>query len=108
MTEKKSGLLTAEKDGWFSRKPALLSGGLTVAGGHVYVGSEKAQVYALNTSDGSIARQTTVAGESLSRPVVSDGLVLIHTSNGQLQALNEADGLVKWTVNLDMPALSAR
>jgi outer membrane protein assembly factor BamB len=45
----------AEKDGWFSRKPALLSGGLTVAGGHVYVGSEKAQVYALNTSDGSIA-----------------------------------------------------
>ena len=89
----------AEKDGWFSRKPALLSGGLTVAGGHVY---------ALNSSDGSIAWQTTVAGESLSRPVVSDGLVLIHTSNGQLQALNEADGLVKWTVNLDMPALSLR
>ena len=55
MTEKKCGPLTAEKDGWFSRKPALLSGGLTVAGGHVYVGSEKAQVYALNTSDGSVA-----------------------------------------------------
>jgi len=98
----------AEKDGWFSRKSALLSGGLTVAGGHVYVGSEKAQVYALNASDGSVAWQTSVAGESLSRPVVSDGLVLIHTSNGQLQALNEADGLVKWTVNLDMPALSLR
>lgn len=42
------------------------------------------------------------------RPVVSDGLVLIHTSNGQLQALNEADGAVKWTVNLDMPSLSLR
>jgi len=98
----------AEKDGWFSRKPALLSGGLTVAGGHVYVGSEKAQVYALNTSDGSVAWQTSVAGESLSRPVVSDGMVLIHTSNGQLQALNEADGAVKWTVNLDMPSLSLR
>ena len=98
----------AEKDGWFSRKSALLSGGLTVAGGHVYVGSEKAQVYALNASDGSVAWQTSVAGESLSRPVVSDGLVMIHTSNGQLQALNEADGLVKWTVNLDMPALSLR
>jgi outer membrane protein assembly factor BamB len=44
--------------------------------------------------------------------IVSSGgerwLVLIHTSNGQLQALNEADGLVKWTVNLDMPALSLR
>lgn len=75
MTEKKCGPLTSGgKDGWFSRKPALLSGGLTVTGGHVYVGSEKAQVYALNASDGSVAWQTTVAGESLSRPVVSDGL----------------------------------
>jgi outer membrane protein assembly factor BamB len=41
-----------EKDGWFSRASAL-SGGVTVSGGHVYIGSEKAQVYALNTSDGS-------------------------------------------------------
>ncbi|AGN85192.1 MULTISPECIES: outer membrane protein assembly factor BamB [Enterobacteriaceae] len=98
----------AEKDGWFSTRAALLSGGVTVSGGHVYVGSEKAQVYALNTSDGSQAWKTKVAGEALSRPVVSDGLVLIHTSNGQLQALNESDGATKWTVNLDMPALSLR
>ena len=81
---------------------------MTVAGGHVYVGSEKAKVYALNTNDGSQAWKTNVAGEALSRPVVSDGLVLIHTSNGQLQALNESDGAVKWTVNLDMPSLSLR
>ncbi|MTH45867.1 outer membrane protein assembly factor BamB [Intestinirhabdus alba] len=97
-----------EKGGWFSRSPALLSGGVTVAGGHVYIGSEKAQVYALSTSDGTVAWQSQVAGEALSRPVVSDGMVLIHTSNGQLQALNEADGAVKWTVNLDMPTLSLR
>ena len=98
----------AEKSGWFSSSPELLSGGVTVAGGHVYVGSEKAKVYALNTNDGSQAWKTNVAGEALSRPVVSDGLVLIHTSNGQLQALNESDGAVKWTVNLDMPSLSLR
>ncbi|MBS1203368.1 MAG: outer membrane protein assembly factor BamB [Proteobacteria bacterium] len=98
----------AEKDGWFSTRAALLSGGVTVSGGHVYVGTEKAQVYALNTSDGTQAWQAKVAGEALSRPVVSDGLILIHTSNGQLQALNESDGAVKWTVNLDMPALSLR
>lgn len=98
----------AEKDGWFSRKAALLSGGLTVSGGHVYVGSEKAQVYALDAGDGSIVWQTTAAGEVLSRPTASDGLVLVHTSNGQLQALDENSGVVKWTVNLDMPALSLR
>ncbi|WES67085.1 outer membrane protein assembly factor BamB [Superficieibacter sp. HKU1] len=98
----------AEKKGWMSSSPALLSGGVTVDGGHVYVGSEKAQVYALNTSDGGVAWQTQVAGEALSRPVVSDGMVLIHTSNGQLQALDQASGAIKWTVNLDMPALSLR
>ena len=48
----------AEKDGWFSKDPALLSGGVTVSGGHVYIGTEKAQVYALNTSDGTVAWQT--------------------------------------------------
>ncbi|WP_435927408.1 outer membrane protein assembly factor BamB [Dryocola sp. BD613] len=99
----------SEKTGFFSRnRPALLSGGVTVAGAHVYVGSEKAQVFALNTSDGSIAWQSKAAGEVISRPVVSDGLVLVHTSNGQLQAMNETDGAVAWTVNLDIPALSLR
>ncbi|MDP1063411.1 outer membrane protein assembly factor BamB, partial [Klebsiella pneumoniae] len=45
---------------------------------------------------------------ALSLTVVSDGIVLVHTSNGQLQALNETDVAVKWTVNLDMTALSLR
>ncbi|KAA8995734.1 outer membrane protein assembly factor BamB [Affinibrenneria salicis] len=97
----KTGLLSADR-------PALLSGGLTVAGNHLYVGSEKAQVYALNTEDGTQAWQSRVAGEVLSRPVVDGGVVLVHTSNGMLQALDEASGAVKWTVNLDMPTLSLR
>ncbi|HKN02493.1 MAG TPA: outer membrane protein assembly factor BamB [Buttiauxella sp.] len=100
--------LAGKTNFYSSNLPALLSGGVTVEGAHLYVGSEKAQVYALNTSDGSIAWQSKAAGEVLSRPVVSDGLVLVHTGNGQLQAFDEADGSVKWTVNLDMPALSLR
>ncbi|QGH62475.1 outer membrane protein assembly factor BamB [Serratia proteamaculans] len=99
----------SEKTGFLSSNlPALLSGGIAVAGDKAYVGSEKAVVYALNTSDGTVAWQTKVAGEAISRPVISDGMVLIHTTNGLLQALNESDGAVKWTVNLDMPSLSLR
>ncbi|AFJ46154.1 outer membrane protein assembly factor BamB [Shimwellia blattae] len=99
----------SENRGLLSRNaPALLSGGVTVSGGHVYVGSEKAQIYALNIVDGAIAWQTTVAGEAVSRPVASDGLLLVHTSNGMLQALDEASGAIKWTANLDIPALSLR
>ena len=99
----------SEKTGFFSsNRSALLSGGVTASGNHVYVGSERAVVYALNSDDGSVAWQTSVAGEAVSRPVVSDGLVLVHTSNGMLQGLSEADGKVQWTVNLDMPSLSLR
>jgi outer membrane protein assembly factor BamB len=99
----------SEKTGFLSSNlPAQLSGGLAVANGHVFIGSEKAQVYALNAEDGTVAWQAKVAGEALSTPVISDGLVLVHTSNGMLQGLNEADGAVKWTVNLDMPALTLR
>lgn len=99
----------AEKTGFFSKnRSALLSGGVTADGEHVYLGSERAQVYALNSSDGSVAWQIKAAGEVLSRPVVSDGLVLVHTSNGILQGLDQNSGAVKWSVNLDVPALSLR
>ncbi|WP_338557496.1 outer membrane protein assembly factor BamB [Erwinia sp. E_sp_B04_7] len=99
----------SEKTGFFSRnRPALLSGGVTVDASQIYIGSERGQVYALSTSDGSVTWQTKAAGEVLSRPVVSDGLVLVHTSNGMLQGLDQTSGVVKWSVNLDVPALSLR
>ncbi|MFC0225072.1 outer membrane protein assembly factor BamB [Serratia aquatilis] len=100
--------LSEKKSFFASNQSALLSGGLTVSGSNVYIGSERAVVFALNTQDGNVAWQTKVAGEAISRPVVADGMVLIHTTNGQLQALNEADGAIKWTVNLDTPTLSLR
>jgi outer membrane protein assembly factor BamB len=97
----KGGLLSSDKS-------AMLSGGLTVADGHVYVGSENATVYAISIQDGAVAWKTSVAGEALSRPVVSDGVVLIHTGTGLLQALSESDGSIQWTTNLDKPSLSLR
>ncbi|CDL86797.1 outer membrane protein assembly factor BamB [Xenorhabdus cabanillasii] len=97
----KTGLLS-------SRLPALLSGGLTVSGDRLYVGTEKAKVIALDSTNGKVEWESQVAGEALSRPVVSDGLVLIHTGNGMLQALNENDGSVAWSINMDTPPLSVR
>ncbi|PHM73587.1 outer membrane protein assembly factor BamB [Xenorhabdus kozodoii] len=97
----KTGLLS-------SRLSALLSGGLTVSGDRLYVGTERAKVIALDVTNGKVEWESTVAGEALSHPVVSDGLVLIHTGNGMLQALNETDGSVAWSVNLDTLPLSVR
>jgi len=99
----------SENPGFFSSNiSAQLSGGVTVDGSNLYIGSEKAIVYSLNTADGTVAWQSKVAGEAISRPVISDGLVLIHTSNGILQALNQKDGSIAWSANLDMPTLSLR
>ncbi|AKJ42970.1 outer membrane protein assembly factor BamB [Pragia fontium] len=98
-----------DKTGFFSSsKSPMLSGGVTAANGHLFIGSENAVVYSLNSEDGAVAWRTIVGGEAMSRPVVSNGVVLIHTTNGLLQALNEADGSIKWTANLGMPLLSLR
>lgn len=95
--------------GWLSSNTsALLSGGITVEGDLLYIGSERGLVYALHTKDGSLAFKTEVAGEALSSPVVSDNYLLIHTSNGILQALDLITGVSKWIVNLDVPGLSIR
>lgn len=99
----------SEKQGFFSSNlSALLSGGITVDGSTLYIGSERGAVYALNAADGKTSWKTQVTGEAMSRPVVSDGLVLVHQSNGILQALDQQTGAIKWSVNLDIPSLSLR
>lgn len=99
----------AEKTGFLSASiPAMLSGGLTVSGEHLYVGTERGTLIALNANDGEIAWEANAGGEVLSRPEVSEGLVLVHTGNGLLQAFDTATGEQRWSLNLDTPSLSVR
>lgn len=87
---------------------ALLSGGLTISDDKIFIGTERGTVIALNKENGEVLWDVEVAGEALSKPVVSGDMVVIHTSNGQLQALDTATGAIKWTVNMDTPSLSLR
>ncbi|MFP3029068.1 MAG: outer membrane protein assembly factor BamB [Arsenophonus sp.] len=99
----------SQKIGFFKPNlPALLSSGLTVSGDKLYIGTETAKVIALNKTNGEIAWEMDVAGEALSNPAVSNGLVLIHTSNGVLQALDAETGKTKWNINLNTSTLSIR
>ncbi|WP_369310685.1 outer membrane protein assembly factor BamB [Providencia rettgeri] len=98
---KRTGFLSANLS-------ALLSGGLTIDGDKIFIGTERGTVIALNKEDGQVVWDVEVAGEALSKPTVSNDLVLIHTSNGQLQALDVNSGEIKWTVNMDTPSLSLR
>ncbi|WMY96037.1 MAG: outer membrane protein assembly factor BamB [Arsenophonus sp.] len=84
-----------------SDKTILLSSGLTVAGDQIYIGVETGQLIALNKFNGKVVWITDVSGEAISQPVVSNGLVLTHTSNGVLQALDVQNGKIKWSIHLD-------
>ncbi|WMY96670.1 MAG: outer membrane protein assembly factor BamB [Arsenophonus sp.] len=84
-----------------SDKSILLSSGLTISKDQLYIGIETGQLIALNKFNGKVVWMTDVAGEAISQPVVSNGLVLTHTSNGVLQALDIKNGKIKWSIHLD-------
>ncbi|MFV0576917.1 MAG: outer membrane protein assembly factor BamB [Vibrio sp.] len=89
-------------------EPARLSGGVTVSYDKVIVASENGQVYALSTEDGSVLWQKAIDGEVLSKPLVDESLVMLHTSKGSLVALKEATGDQAWKIDSDVPNLTLR
>lgn len=91
-----------------NKRSALLSGGITLAGEQLLLSSENAEVIALQVADGTLLWRQTVGGEVISRPLVYQGLVLVHTNNGLLQALDQQDGQPRWQQSLDIPLLSLR
>ncbi|UDG80651.1 Outer membrane protein assembly factor BamB [Candidatus Hartigia pinicola] len=100
--------LSKRADFFSKNLSALLSGGLTVFGDHIYIGSERGTVIALNKKDGSLIWNIEVSGEAIARPVASNDIVIIHTGNGFLHALDKSSGKIKWTVNLETPLFSIR
>ncbi|WP_432453883.1 MULTISPECIES: outer membrane protein assembly factor BamB [unclassified Agarivorans] len=87
---------------------ARISGGLTAAYQRIYLGTENADVVALDAQTGEIVWQVKVAGEVLAKPAVEDSIVVVMTSNGHLIALDAHSGEQKWDTKIDQPALSLR
>lgn len=96
------------KSSLFSSKKALFSGGVSVDDKYVYVGSERAVVYALDRNDGSVIWEKPVKGEVLARPVSSEDKLIVYTASGNLQALDRNTGEEIWDVMLEVPPLSLR
>lgn len=88
--------------------PARLSGGLTASYDKVFIGSENGQAYALSADDGSIVWQKEIDGEVLAKPLADESLVILHTSKGELIALNQDSGDEAWEINNDVPNLTLR
>jgi len=88
--------------------PARLSGGITAGYSQLFIGSENGEVIALNEETGELAWRAPVQGEVLAAPVVDSNLVLVHTTEGVLVALDQLTGEQKWVITTEVPSLSLR
>ncbi len=85
----------------FSGGPGL---GLT----SVILGTNDAEIIALNIENGSTLWKTSVSSEVLSVPVVANGIVILRTTDGSVIALNEKTGQKIWSYEHNVPALTVR
>lgn len=89
-------------------RSARFSGGIYLAVDTLYIGTENAQVLAIDKSNGELRWLVDVSGEVIASPVYSNGLVVVHTSRGDLVALDSSSGEEKWTLNNKQPNLTLR
>lgn len=89
-------------------RSARFSGGITLALDTLYIGTENAQVLAFDKSNGKLKWQVNVSGEVIAQPVYANGKVVVHTSRGDLIALDSASGEEQWTLTNKQPKLTLR
>ncbi|WP_395340869.1 outer membrane protein assembly factor BamB [Ningiella sp. W23] len=90
------------------RVSAKISGGITLAGSSLYVGSENGEVIAINQEDGEILWRTNVPSEVVAAPAVDSNVVVVNTVAGILLGLDAKTGEVKWQNESDVPPLTLR
>lgn len=103
--------LTDEDSGWSipgGADSARIAGGLVERYGRIYFGTENGEVGALSAADGSVEWQRDVGGEVIADPAVGDGLVVVHTSAGNVLGLDAETGEQRWSLVGEVPALSVR
>lgn len=92
----------------FRSQSALLSGGVSADDKYVYLGSERAQLFTLDKSNGSIVWQKAAKGEIVAKPVSTEEKVIVRTTNGYLQAFDQQTGDEVWQTNMEVPTLTLR
>lgn len=89
-------------------RSARFSGGISLAGDMLLIGTENAQVFALDKYTGDLLWLAKVRGEVIAQPVYASGIVIIHTSRGDLTALDSVTGEELWTLTNKLPKLTLR
>lgn len=87
---------------------ALISGGVAAGYGKIFVGSEKAVLFALDEKTGDVLWQVKTDGEVIANPTVDEGLVIVQTASGSLIGFDVENGEQRWIQNSELPALTLR
>jgi outer membrane protein assembly factor BamB len=84
------------------------SGGPGSGSAAVILGTNNAEIFALNIENGTTLWKTSVSSEVLAVPVVTNGIVILRTTDGSVLALNEKTGQKIWSYEHTVPALTVR
>ncbi len=83
---------------WRYQAGASIVGKPAVDSSHVYIGTSKGEIHAINRDDGTQAWSPIQTGGTIfSSPTFADGILYIGSSDGKLYALSMADGSIVWT-----------
>ncbi|WP_028863323.1 outer membrane protein assembly factor BamB [Psychromonas aquimarina] len=90
------------------KRSARFSGGISIALDTLFIGTENAQVLAIDKDNGKLKWLVKVTGEVVAQPVYSAGKVVVYTTRGDLIALDSATGETEWTLTNKQPKLTLR
>lgn len=99
--------LASGAERWRAKAPAELVVGVGAEGDLAVVGGRNGVLYAFR-SDGRAAWATPVGAELVSQPLVSEGLVLVRSSDNRVSAFELASGQRRWSFVRQGPALVLR
>jgi outer membrane protein assembly factor BamB len=95
------------RQNWRTSAARKLSAGVGAGTNSVVVGTDKAEVFAFDTS-GKPLWNSKISSEVAGPPTVAEGLVVVWSLDGRIFGLNESDGSRKWVYQRDIPPLTVR
>lgn len=93
---------------WQQRFYTSAASAITLDKEHLYFGTSRGEVFALNKQNGQQVWKQQLSGEVLSPPVSYGGHIIIRSVDGRIHALKAKTGSKVWTHDRSMPVLSLR
>ncbi|MDO6527997.1 outer membrane protein assembly factor BamB [Motilimonas sp. 1_MG-2023] len=90
------------------KRGARISGAISASYDAIYLGTENAQLFAIDAETGEVRWVANTGGEVIAKPLLEGGKVIVHNSRGDLYAFQEYNGEKLWQLTLDQPALTLR